>query len=187
MFWCSIHAVKFLVDKANMNKQTRPIAQVFRFDSPFAIWKFMNWLPVLLIWPYLLVTALLDVGFSWIGLGGFFVCWATIFTAYYILRSVLISRGAVKSDLDAISNGVCRSCGASALIGVPIALATLVSISLFTKAIGTYEAFVNETNLIVQFLIAVTIVVVSAYIGWRIKGRSVYEKHLPEPASVGSK
>lgn len=165
-----------------MNKQSRPIVQVFGFDSPVAIWKFMNWLPVLLIWPLLLTIVLLDVGFSWIGLGVLVVCWATIFSAYYIVRSVLISRGATKSDLDAISNGVCRSCGATALIGVPIALVTLASVSLFTKAIGTYEAFVNETNLVMQFLITVTIFVVPAYIGWRIKGRSVYEKHLPEPA-----
>lgn len=164
-----------------MNIQPGPIAKVFRFDSPAAIWKFMNWLPLLLLLPFVVTIALLDIGFSWIRLGVTVICGVVVCIAYYILRNLLVSKGAARRDLDAISKGIGRSTAATALIGGLVFVVAFALISIFTKATGTYEAFVNETNLVMQFVIGLTMIVMSVYLGWKIKGRKVYEKYLPKP------
>ena len=119
---------------------------------------------------------------------GVLVIYVTAFTiAYYTLRNRLVSDGAPRDELDAISKGIARSSGATAAIGGSIAVVTLLSISIFTNAIGVYQTFANETNLIMQFVIAITIVSISIYIGWRFKGRDVYEKYVPKPVGGESR
>ena len=186
VIWCSIHTTKFLNVEVEMANETGPFAQMFKFDSPAAIWRFWNWLPITLLWPILVTMALLDIGFSWITLSVMVSCGTVICVAYYILRNVLVSKGAAKSDLDAISKGIGRSSAATALIGGLIAVVTMISISFFTKTIGVYETFVNETNLIMQFVVAFTIGAISVYIGWRFKGRDVYENYVPNPIGTES-
>lgn len=164
-----------------MNKQPGLIAQVFRFDSPAEIWRFWNWVHVLALWPFLITIGLLDVGSSLTGLGVVVTCGIVIAVAYYTLRNWLVSKGAPKDELDAISKGICRSAGATALIGGLIVMVPMVSVSMFTKALEVYETFLNETNLIMHFVIANVIVALSAFIGWRLKGRKLYEKYVPKP------
>lgn len=186
VIWCSIHTTKFLNVEVEMDNETGPFAQMFKFDSPAAIWRFWNWLPITLLWPILVTMALLDIGFSWITLSVMVICGTVICVAYYILRNVLVSKGAAKSDLDAISKGIGLSVAATAAVGGGITFVTMLSVMLFANAIGVYETFVNETNLVLQFVIANVIVASAAFIGWRLKGRYVHEKYVPNPIGTES-
>lgn len=164
--------------KPKVNKHPVPIALGFKLDSPAAIWKFVNWLPLILVWPFCVFMVLLDTSFSWTRLGVIVICGTVICIAYYVLRNALVAKGAAKSDLDAISKGIGRSSVATILIAVPIFGVTLISLSMFAGALGFGNTFDNGLPVIAQIAISLFLMAACAFIGWGLKGRKVYEKYV---------
>lgn len=140
----------------------------------------MNWLPLILVWPFLVFFVLFEPPFSWLTIGAIVVCATVICIAYYVLRNALVSKGAATSELDAISKGIKRSSAVTILIAVPIFAVTLVSISLLAGALGFRDTFDYGLHVTAQIAISLSVMAAAAFLGWRLKGRKVYEKYIPK-------
>ncbi len=106
--------------------------------------------------------------------------------AYFSLRHFLVSKGAAKSDLDAIARGIGRSFVFTLLIGGAVLLALLGAIVVSANLIGVWDTIAHGLHVTAEIAICMSIVAASSYIGWRLKGKSVYEKCIRQLSTASS-
>ncbi len=166
-----------------MNKQPGTIAQAVKSNSLIETWTLVNWVPALVFFSILFVGAALDTVLDvpssvyYLGVGIFVVCTIPYIISYYALRNVLVSTGVAKGDLDAISKGMGRSIAFTGLVAMPVFIAIIGVMAGAAKLLGFWDTFTHGLHAITQIAISLSLIVVSAFAGWMLKGRSVYEKY----------
>ncbi len=177
-----------------MNNQSGLSEQAPKQDTSLAIWAWSLW-PWPLLVPVSLGLSPLDIPIP--GASNIFmdilVKWACalavgipIFFAYKTLRRVLVSKGAAKGDLDAVTIGVISSTGFTALIAFPTGFALLGATLIAVKLLGFWDTFNQEMPVTTELAFSVFWVAVPTYIGWRLKGKSVYEKCIRQLGTASS-
>ena len=153
---------------------------MLKSDSPFEAWKFCNWL--LYFWSPPFIAAIGISGRSLVSvvlLSVLGVGLIILSVFYYRLRRSLVSIGIAKSELIAYSKGLGRSLAASAFIALLVCVIVYFTVEVFAKNLGVWDTIGSwEPNLIIQFVILMTVMSLFGVIGWLLWGRHVYSKHI---------
>ncbi len=168
--------------KSPMNSQQGSIAQVPKLDTPLAIWAWFLWSALGLYLPGSLAlhpVVPYSTELSFAGLILFFL-------ACFILWKVLVFKGAERTELNAVTDGVFWSFAITTLIACAISLVILGTVVVSAKLLGFGDTIDHGIPLLAQVAFTTSLVIVCWYIGWRLKGKSVYVQRIRQLCEAGS-
>ena len=172
-----------------MNEQSGPSEQAPKLDTLLSIWASVLWSALVLVVPVNIGLTPLEFPFSMSLLVKGICATALvilIIIGYFALRHILVSKGAAKSELDAVSKGIGRSFVFTALIAFPTGFALLGATLISVKLLGFWDTFGNDLHVTMELAICMLWVAVPTYIGWRLKGKSVYEECIRQLGATSS-
>ncbi len=168
----STQSIRIALNK-KLNKHPGPFALFRKLDAPLGAWAWSMW-ALVLVGPILLGFMSVQGIDHKVGIG------LLVFLAFWVLRSVLVSKGAVKSDLNAITKGIGLSFVFTFLIASLLFLALLGSFVITLELLGVWDTYYYVVPLGAQIAIFLTLIGVPLLVGWRLKGRSVFRKHIQQ-------
>ena len=126
--------------------------------------------------PLFTMIVMLDLSFSLIELGIWVVFGIVLLIFNHLLQELAAER-ATESELDAISRGIGSSSTVTFFIACAVLLAIAVILVVCEKLLGVQDPLAQALPVLAQNAIWMSLVALSLYIGWRLKGRSVFHKH----------
>lgn len=153
------------------------ILNVMKSNSPVDNWRFATWSFSIsfLACSFLLIGSAFTL--HWIFLSISIVGGISLLVSFFVLRNALVAMGADRKQLDAIWKQSAFSFGALVLVALPVyVLVMAIGIGII-KLIGL--GFTETNALILTTAVALSFIclLVSAFVGWRILGRKVFNKY----------